>query len=158
MQNEFPRDWRDLEPLYRATTYRVLLPGEWSDVHIGKPLPHVLGAWLEGLNEVHWAIISADNPGSKMLPSSENSRRRQALEAQLAKDGKVYYPTKHMADDGQWPVERGVLVAGLKEAEALSIAQTWGQRGVVIGCIGTVGKQEQRLQPYLLEVPEMVES
>lgn len=151
--NAAVQTWADLETLYRATTYRVLLPGEWADVRIGEPLPHVLSAWLEGLNETHWAILTAENPGSTLLAAGENSRRRQALEAQLATDGKVYYPTKHIADDGQWPVERGVLVAGLKEADALSVAKTWGQRGVVVGCIGSLGSPQQRLEPYLLEVP-----
>lgn len=154
MNSDVEKTWGALESVFRATTYRVLLPGEWADVRVGQPLPHVLSAWLEGLNETHWAIITADNPGSTMLSAGENSRRRQALAAQLDKEGKVHYPTKHMADDSQWPVERGVLVAGLKAVEAVQVAQTWGQRAVVVGRISSVGNPQQRLEPYLLEVPE----
>ena len=123
----------DLISAYETTTYRVMLPGEWADVQIGIPLPSILSALMEASGDEHWAILTAENPGSKQLDSHENGRRRQALEKHLNELGYRHLPTKHLSANADWPVERGQFVFGLTDDIALDLAKSWGQAAVVVG-------------------------
>ena len=145
-------DWEALVEAYRNTSYRVMLPGEWVDVRIGEPLPHVLTAMLQAAGKFNWAIVTAENPGSRQLNSAENGRRRQALEQQLFAQGKNFFLTKHIADDPAWPLERGHFVIGMTEKEAQAMGQAWGQKAVVVGSVCDLDRLCTTDHPRLLVV------
>jgi Protein of unknown function (DUF3293) len=127
----------------------VMLPGEWADVQMGIPLSGVLAALLETAGQEHWAILTAENPGSKQLEASENSRRRQALEKHLNEQGYRHLPTKHLSANADWPVERGQFVFGLTDDIALELAKSWGQAAVVVGRLASKVTQQVELCPHL---------
>lgn len=107
---------------YRATTYRCIPDDDpsWS-ARIGTPAP-VAGPL---------AYITADNPSSQRLSKDENRRRHQALAGELAADDRPHWPGQSIADDGQWPVERGFWVGELTADEARRIGMRYGQNAVV---------------------------
>ncbi|MFZ1900217.1 MAG: hypothetical protein WAU35_06945, partial [Azonexus sp.] len=61
----------ELESAYRATTYRVFLPGGGCDLRLGV-VSETLRCWLETAGAARFAILTAHNPGSEDVESEEN--------------------------------------------------------------------------------------
>ncbi len=118
---------RDVDPdlvrAYRATIYRVLGPPAF-DLRVSEYSP-ALDAWQRGGGVTCSALLTAANPGSRRLSAQSNDERGRALRAQL--QGRMVLATEHIDPEGEWPVERGLLVAGLAPDEARNYARTWGQ-------------------------------
>lgn len=85
-----------------------------------------------------WAYITAENPGSELLTSDQNKQRTQSLEAHLKKEGYRYLGGEGKAPDNSWPPEKSFLVLGISETEAVQLAQTFGQKALLIGGISGV--------------------
>lgn len=119
-----------LDAAYRATTYRV---GRHS-LRIGEAHP-----WLDHLlanrGLVHYAYLTAANPGSRALAPAENARRMRALEEELA--GFVLLRGAAHADDGSWEPEPSLLVLGLSPDDATEIARRYGQNAILVGTRGS---------------------
>ncbi len=122
----------DLEAAYRATTYRVFLPGGAVDVRIGEANAE-LAAWLAGEGASTWAILTANNPGSRLLEASENAERQSQLECILLEQGFLTFSGENLADDGVWPNEESCLVVGINVKNSIALAQQFGQNGLVFG-------------------------
>ena len=127
----------DLERAYRATIYRVFLPAGAVDLRVDAPSP-ALDAWLreEGVEE--WAILTAANPGSEPLPARENAERQAKLECALLEEGFEPYAGENVADAGDWPPEESCFVPGMAVAEAVALAEQFGQNAVLCGEAGGV--------------------
>lgn len=121
----------ELEAAYRATTYRVFLPGGALDLRIGECCP-ALEAWLAGSGLVCWAVLTAANPGSRLLSEADNRARQSALEVALLEAGHEPYAAENVPD-GDWPVEESCFVAGLAHDEAMALAERFGQNAFVYG-------------------------
>ncbi len=114
-----------LIPAYQNTTYRVFIRGESIDIRIGRRqfrLDELLGG-------KPWAFISACNPGS--VRTSDNPERHRALLEKLV--GLEQHPGIGIPDQGDWPPEESVLVAGIVEPEAIRIGREFGQNAIVCG-------------------------
>ena len=122
----------DLAAAYRATTYRVFLPGGPQDLRIGQASPE-LSAWLAD-NEVDaWAVLTAWNPGSEKLSEQENVARQSQLEVRLLELGYEPFAGENLADAGDWPAEDTCFVGGMAAGEALAMAAGFGQAAIVVG-------------------------
>lgn len=116
--NEHP----DLWEAYRATTYRILADSEQNrDIRVDEPAP------VQG----PLAYVTPDNPGSRLLSDAENLRRRHTLAGELDASGVAYVPGKSIADDDQWPPEKGFWIAGITRDDARTLAMRYGQNAIV---------------------------
>lgn len=120
------------EPLlnaYLATTYQVLLDGEWEDVRIGQTHPR-----LDRMTGAQcWTIITAFNPASHRLTDSENQQRHARLQERAAADGLACRSTRHIAADRNWPTEKGLFIADPDDDWVHQQAREFGQLGTVHG-------------------------
>ncbi len=122
----------ELEAAYRATTYRVYLPGGQCDLHPGVA-SGTLRCWLETAGATGFAILTACNPGSVPLDEEENTSRQSQLECELLESGYETYVGENVAEDAAWPVEESCFVPGIPVAEAISLGEKYGQNAVVCG-------------------------
>jgi hypothetical protein len=137
-----PKGWSDwsnwmaktteLEAAYRATTYRVYLPGGHCDLRPGVA-SDTLRCWLETNGATGFAILTACNPGSVRLDEEENASRQSQLECELLESGYETYVGENVAEDAAWPVEESCFVPGIPVAEAMTLGGKYGQNAVVCG-------------------------
>lgn len=122
----------ELDAAYRATTYRVFLPGCLADLRVDTS-NDALYCWLETAGCEQFAIITAYNPGSVASPAARNDERQTRLEGDLLESGYAVLPAQNIPDDGDWPVEESCFVADMSPAEACALAADYGQNAVVCG-------------------------
>lgn len=121
-----------LETAYRATTYRVFLPGGALDLRLDRA-DQRLREWLSATGSHCFAIVTAANPESQQLDAAANAERQAALECELLEGNYEPYAAEHLADDGAWPVEESCFVADLECEDACALAAEFGQNAVVCG-------------------------
>ncbi len=122
----------ELEAAYRATTYRVYLPGGQCELRPGVA-SEILRCWLETAGATGFAILTACNPGSVRLDEEENNSRQSQLECELLESGYETYVAENVAEDAAWPVEESCFVPGIPVAEAMTLGGKYGQNAVVCG-------------------------
>jgi hypothetical protein len=122
----------ELESAYRATTYRVFLPGGGCDLRLGVA-SETLRCWLETAGAARFAILTAHNPGSEDVDSEENVLRQAQLECALLELGYEPYAGENVADDDSWPAEESCFVPAISVAEALALGERYGQIAIVCG-------------------------
>jgi hypothetical protein len=120
------------EPLYRATTYRLFLPGGNCDLRLDMP-SETLACWLETAGFDSFAILTAYNPGSLPRDEETNNAEQARLECDLLEAGFEPYVGENVADGEDWPVEETCFVPGLPEALARELARRYGQNALVFG-------------------------
>ncbi len=81
---------------------------------------------LEGRS---WAFVSATNPGSVLCSDNE---RRHALLLERLKPFRIFRGIG-IPDRGSWPPEESVLVCGITEHEAATLAGEFGQNAFLFG-------------------------
>lgn len=123
-----------LESAYRRAVYRVELSAP-VEVRVGARSP-ALDAALAALGVESWAIVTADNPGSRRLPAGENRRRRRELAAALDRAGWWHLPACGLDPDGRWPPEPGWLVGNAPLAALSELAGGFGQAAILSGRVG----------------------
>ncbi len=121
-----------LEQAYRATTYRVNAPSGDIDLRLGEPSP-ALAALLSEAGVVHWAIVTAWNPASRLRDTAANEAARARLHEWLSGKGYCWLPGANCANAGDWPPEVSCVVLGMPEAAALQCGSEFGQIAVVTG-------------------------
>ena len=119
---------------FAATTYRVWLAGDVYDLHLGRGQPG-FDAALAVLGVREWAVITACNPGARML-ATDNAERTVRLLERLAELGRRAVPACNLADAGDWPAEPGACVLEIDERAACLLAREFGQLAVVCGRCG----------------------
>lgn len=122
----------ELEAAYRATAYRIFLPGGALDLRIDQACPG-LAAWLAEDDVDCWAILTAWNPGSERLSDQDNVARQSNLEVRLLELGFEPFAGENLADAGDWPAEDSCFVGGMSAEEALAVAAEFGQAAIVGG-------------------------
>jgi hypothetical protein len=122
----------ELGAAYRATTYRVFLPGGGCDLRPGMA-SETLRCWLETAGVIRFAILTAHNPGSLPVAAEENALRQAELECALLELGYEPYAGENVADDDSWPDEESCFVPGISVAEAQVLARRYGQNAIVCG-------------------------
>jgi hypothetical protein len=127
----------ELERAYRATTYRVFLPGGRLDLRIDQA-DERLRVWLEQSACACFAIVTAANPASQQLPAADNGERQARLECALLEGNYEPYAAENAPDDTAWPVEESCFVPELAAEDACALAADFGQNAVVCGGIDGV--------------------
>ncbi|UCV13872.1 DUF3293 domain-containing protein [Quatrionicoccus australiensis] len=122
----------ELEALYKATTYRVFLPGGICELRIGQPC-ETLRCWLETCGYTEFAIITAHNPGGQPVAAAQNAERQAELECELIEGNYEPYAGENVADDAAWPVEESCFVADIAAEDACALAEDFGQNAIVFG-------------------------
>ena len=129
----------ELEALYRATTYRVFLPGGICDLRLDQASEE-LRCWLETAGSQEFAIITAYNPGGQARQTGENAERQAALECELIEGNYEPYAGENIADAGDWPAEESCFIADIALADACALAGNFGQNALVYGAADGVPK------------------
>lgn len=122
----------DLEAAYRATTYRVFLPGGVCDLRPGV-VSETLRCWLETAGATRFAIVTAYNPGSQPVVAEQNALRQAQLECELLEAGFEPYAAENIAEGGDWADEESCFIADIGLDEALALAMKHGQLAIVCG-------------------------
>jgi hypothetical protein len=122
----------ELEPLYRATTYRLFLPGGNCDLRLDVR-SETLACWLETAGFDGFAILTAHNPGAVRCDEETNNAQQARLECDLLEAGFEPYVGENIADGEDWPAEESCFVPGLPHVVALELAQRYGQNALVCG-------------------------
>lgn len=79
-----------------------------------------------------FAIITAYNPQSNLLPKEENLRRHRQLEREIQTLGLAYTPSLSTSPEGSW-AEEGFAVFAIGLEEALALGRKFEQQAVVWG-------------------------
>lgn len=122
----------ELEMAYRATTYRVFLPGGICDLRVGEPC-ETLRCWLETAGVAQFAVITAYNPGSVRVGEAVNAERQGQLECDLLEGNYEPYAAQNLPDDAAGPVEESCFVPDLALEDACALAEDYGQNAVISG-------------------------
>jgi hypothetical protein len=122
----------ELDAAYRATTYRVFLPGGVCDLRLGV-VSETLRCWLETAGATRFAIVTAYNPGSQRVDVEQNALRQAQLECELLEAGFEPYAGENIADDGEWIDEESCFIADIGLDDALALAEKYGQNAIVCG-------------------------
>ncbi len=122
----------ELEAAYRATTYRVFLPGGICDLRVGEAC-ETLRCWLETAGCAHFAVITAYNPGSVMASEAANAERQAQLECDLLEGNYEPYAAQNLPDGDDGPIEESCFVPDLAPEDAYALAEDYGQNAVISG-------------------------
>lgn len=122
---------QSLVAAYLDTNYWVDWTSETcTNIRIGSDQDLFIQA-LGDSNLNTFAIITAYNPGSRILSDEENQQHHAALHAWLKKSTGLIFPSIHISADGKWPPEPGFLVAGISPTFALQTAHIFAQNAIV---------------------------
>lgn len=122
----------ELEAAYKATTYRVFLPGGLCDLRIGQ-VSEALRCWLETAGCTRFAVITAYNPGSIATDEAINAERQAALECDLLEGNYEPYAALNLPDAPDAPQEESCFVPDLAVEDACALAGDYGQNALVSG-------------------------
>lgn len=122
----------ELDAAYRATTYRVFLPGGHAGLRIDQP-DAVLKAWLEKAGCSTFAIITAFNPGSQPSDAAQNAERQSQLECELLEGNYEPYAGENVPDQADGLLEESCFVPDITFEDACALAEDFGQNALVCG-------------------------
>ena len=123
-----------LDAAFRATAYRVDSAAGTFDLRLGVVNP-AFDDFLRGQGVSCWGLVTAYNPGG-VRGDEQNSMRQRDLLCRLKSRSWNWLAACHVADDGRWPVEPGVLILQVGEAELCALASDFSQAAIVCGEVG----------------------
>lgn len=123
----------DLEAAYRTAAYTAVVPGRDPIVIRCGERCMPLDLLLAEARVTTWAFITACNPGSMRLDDEANAERMSRLETLVRGRGLACFQGEGRSDDDSWPEEPSLLVLGIEEADAVAVAQAFGQLAIVSG-------------------------
>lgn len=125
---------------YLATTYAVTLPdGTLIGLRLDEPSLQA-DAFLRRRKARSITCLNAWNPRSRPLPVSRNMAAHQRLRRDLASRGLVALPHIGVPDRRSWKPEPGFAVLDLETEPAVSLAEAYGQFGIVQYAFGGVAE------------------
>ncbi len=124
-----------LAEAYRATTYLIEAAGGTIPLRIGERAAD-LDRLLASSGASGWAIVTPENPDSRIVPIEANERAWARFRADVEEGGWHGMPTVARGDDGLWPPERGLLLLGISRDAALELGRRHGQVAIVAGVRG----------------------
>ena len=129
----------ELEAAYRATSYFVDGPAGRFAVRLGARGPEA-DALASNHHARTWAYITAYNAGSVPASADHNRARQRELEQAVTAAGFIFYRGEGQGDDGAWPAEPSLLILGIGEEEATTLARRFGQAAFVFGEPGAAAR------------------
>lgn len=131
-----------LEAAYRATEYRVPLPGrddlvlrlDRDDDDADRVLRELGGV------KTSWAIVTPCNPGSQQLDEAANALRLRLCQAALERHGLRHRAARNHDPRGLWPDEPGFLLCDPPPGAAELLGREFGQNAIVVGVLGEAAR------------------
>ena len=115
---------------YRKAIYRINAANSHIIFFIDKENPD-----LDNLLEMHdvrtAALITAHNPLSQEMGAAENTHAHETLLEELRTAGHRWLVGEGADPDGQWLPETSIMVLGIDEAAANTLAAQFGQNAYV---------------------------
>lgn len=124
-----------LDAAYRATSYVAHLP-EADEVLRVDGFSAPLDAYLQKMSVREWALISACNPGSKLLSDSRNRQRHQALIKAVNEQSYQWLPAEGIPDEPGWKPELSLIIFGIDLQNACALAAKFEQIALLAGAQG----------------------
>ena len=121
-----------LTAAYCATSYCVSTASGKIRLRIGEASTE-LARLLAEQHVAGFAVISAENPGSRQLSQDENQQRSAALQARLGAEGFRFLPAENVADQAAWPLEVSFLVLDCDREAAIRLGRAFAQAAVLVG-------------------------
>ncbi len=118
------------QEVYQKAIYKVFLPP--MSLKIGE-LNEALNVFCFDNNVYHWAFVSAANPGSEPLSTEENEQRHQKLILAVQNMGLRYCEGIGTDPAEKWPAEKSLFILDIRPEQALTLANKFEQRAIVIG-------------------------
>lgn len=115
-----------IKPEYRQAHYSVVYDGREVELCLGEPLPAALA-------KQSLALITAHNPGGRLIARTENARRQAHLEA--AFEDHLHLRGEGRSPDASWR-ETSIAVIGIDLATATLAAERFGQDAFVFAPAG----------------------
>lgn len=128
---------KQLLKAYQQTTYRVIDPK--FDIRIGELHPK-LDRFLRKSGYKTWAFITAWNPKSRELSTSENRARNRSMISQLKSHNLSSYKALGIPDEGDWTPEESLFVPGISGNQTMNLGEQFGQNAFVFGETGMKAK------------------
>lgn len=128
-------DLSDLLAAYRNTDFIIQAP----DGELTMRCEHdnaAIDDLLVRLGKGNSAFITAHNPGSVKLKSSENAQRHQQLLHEVKRIGRPHFPGRGVARDSNWDPEESVFIVGIPKTEAQELGRAFGQIAIVVKDLG----------------------
>jgi hypothetical protein len=119
-----------LEKAYRRAIYEVEAEAGSIRLAVGRR-SRQLDRLLAARSVKRAAFLSAANPGSRPLAETENRERHECLLLRLAELGYAALPAESRDASGAWR-EASLLVLGVSEDAALSLAREFGQAALLV--------------------------
>ncbi len=119
-------DAADLAAAYAAAQYCVLIDGDALPLRVGQPASDVEAYWPAE----RYLFITAWNPASELHSDTANETADTLLVGQLDAAGAPRQAAWAQGTDGDWR-EPGWLVAGLDDTTSSTLAQEFGQAGIL---------------------------
>ena len=124
---------KELLQAYQQTTYRVIDPE--FDIHIGELHPKLDRFWRKSGYKT-WAFITAWNPKSQELSTSENRARNRSMISQLKSHNLSSYKALGIPDEGDWTPEKSFFVPDISRQQAIELGEKFSQNAIVFGEFG----------------------
>lgn len=119
------------EAAFRATSYRVDAGFSVFDLRIGEHNPG-FSSWLQQQGISEWGIVTACNPGGRIVPD-RNADRTRRLQEEIVRRGWRHCNACNVADAGDWPDEPGFCIFDVEANSLCAMAREFGQVAVVCG-------------------------
>ena len=129
------KDLSDLLAAYRSTDFIIQAP----DGELTMRCEHdndAIDDLLARLGKRNSAFITAHNPGSVKLRSSENAQRHQELLHEVKRIGYLHFPGRGVGKDSNWDPEDSVFIVGIPKSEAQELGRAFGQIAIVVKELG----------------------
>ncbi len=115
-----------VEAAYRAACYRIDLGGRWIERRIGL-VDAVADAALSAAGcHARWSIVTPCNPGSRVLPATDNARRLREFVRELEAASWRSLSTISADAAGGW-TEPGRCLLDVDTVALSALATRWGQ-------------------------------
>ncbi len=116
---------------YAETTYAILPPdGEPVGLRLHEASSEA-DALLRRLQAERLCCLNAWNPRSRQLPVTRNMAAHQRLKRDLMQRGWMALPHLGVPDRRNWRAEPGFAAIGIDKEKAASLAEAYGQYGIV---------------------------
>lgn len=120
-----------LEPAFTAAVYRVELHRRRVTVPIGRRCPLALRNWLRQNGCRDGWIVTAHNPGGRLVRPEHNRRRHRNLCRAVSRLGTPALDTRGIDPAGAWPDEPGLFIGGLSQTTARCLGVRFDQAAIV---------------------------
>lgn len=122
----------EFEKAYREAIYTVVADGKEIIFRIGE-VSEAINRLLDEACAAKFALVTAFNPRSEVLPDDENETRQVRLK-ELLRAENLYFLEGYGANERElWEREPSLFIFGISEERAVEIGREFEQNAIVYG-------------------------